>query len=54
MQISHTKSLRTQKETRCEMLNAAYVSDFGVEKTVLGLFKAPCKNIHSDKDVPAP
>lgn len=28
-------------------------SDFCVEKTVLGLFKALCKNIHSERDVPA-
>lgn len=36
------------------MLNAAYFSDFGVKKTVVGCFKVPCKNVHSDRDVQAP
>lgn len=53
--ISHTKSLRTQKETEVQNTKCCFFffSDFGVEKTV-GLFKAPCKNIHLHKDALAP
>lgn len=36
------------------MLNATYFSDFGVTRTVVGCFKAPRKNTHSDGDVQAP
>lgn len=52
MQISHAKSLRTQKETEVQDAKCClFFSDFDVEKTVLVLFKAPYKNIDTDREV---